>query len=92
MPTEIWIPNGIASGGWATGGFADVDEGIASTPDSNVMTTTDATEPDPVLFDLGVLGGGASVIVDADTVTNVTVRTHARSTGGGSRPGRGLLG
>lgn len=76
MAEETLLPNGDNSG-WPTGSYLDIDEGIASA-DANVLSTT--TDNDLVIVDLG-----DSAVVDGDTVTNVTIKIHGRSTGSGGK-------
>jgi len=74
MTIETLVPNGD-DGGWPTGSYLDVDEGIASVDGVFLETNTD---PDVVILDLS-----ASAIVDGDTVNSVTVKIHAKDGAGG---------
>lgn len=78
MSTETLVPNADDSG-WPTGAFSDIDEDFA-TPDGAVMRTTDAE-----LDDILILDFGDSSVVDADTVTNITVDLRALCSGTGGK-------
>ncbi len=78
MAEETLVPNADDSG-WPTGAFSDINEDFGS-PDAAIMRTTDAELSDVLILDFG-----ASVVVDADTVTNITVDIRALCSGSGGK-------
>ncbi len=77
MAEETLVPTSDA--GWPTGTFADIDELIVNA-DAAVMRTTDGE-----LDDILTLGFGNSAVLDADTVTNITVNIRALCSGSGGK-------
>jgi len=88
MAVEYWYPNGN-DGGWDTSLHTNADEGLNPGPgldndssgpdDANFLRET--TEGITLRLDLGP-AGGSSVIVDADTVTQVRVFIRATRNAG----------
>jgi len=76
MTVETLFPNGD-DGGWPTGGFANIDEGIAS---ADGLTYETSIDNDVTVIDLD-----DSAIADADTVNSVTVKIRAKDTGSGGK-------
>jgi hypothetical protein len=76
MAFERLLPN-VDDGGWVTGTFDDINQGVNQPTDGNVMATV-------VKGDAVVLGFTASAVVDADVVTQVGFRVRARTTGSGT--------
>lgn len=86
MATETLLPNGDAANGWAVGTFADVNQGV-DTPNDTLVMSDNTTEGKVVTYNMG-----DSIIVDADIVTNVTIRTRAlRGSNAGDSIGLDLL-
>jgi len=78
MATEYLVPNGddVSGGDWATGTFADINNGInGGTPDAAEITSGDGEGLD-VNLDLV-----DSAIADGDTVNSVTIRVRAYTLG-----------
>ena len=73
---ETLVPNGD-DGGWPTGTYANLDEGV---PGDEVAIMSTTTSPDVLILDLS-----ASEVVDGDTVTNITINMWARVTGTGGK-------
>ena len=78
MATETLVPNGDDSG-WPTGAFSDINEDFGS-PDASIMRTTDAELDDVLILDFG-----DSAVLDADTVTNITIDLRALCSGSGGK-------
>ncbi len=78
MAEETLVPDADDSG-WPTGTFADINEDFGS-PDAAVMRTTDAE-----LDDILILDFGASVVEDADTVTEILIDVRALCSGSGGK-------
>ncbi len=76
MAGELLVPNGDDSG-WTSGAFGDIDEEIANVDGALMLTTVN---PDVVILDLS-----ASAVVDADTVTEITIDLWARVVGIGGK-------
>jgi hypothetical protein len=73
MATETLVPDGIASAGSWSGAATDIDEGV---PGDSVAAITTTTDNDVIDLNLS-----ASAVVDADTVTDITVNISALTTG-----------
>jgi hypothetical protein len=79
MTTEYLVPNGddVSAGDWATGTFANIDNGInGGTPDDN--TTIGSGDGEGLVVNLDLVD---SAIVDGDTVNSVTIRARAYTDG-----------
>lgn len=86
MATETLLPNGDAANNWDAGTFADVNQGV-DTPDDGLTMSDASNEGELVTFNMD-----DSAIGDADTVTNVTIRTRAlRGSNSGDSLGLDLL-
>jgi len=71
MATELMLPNGDSANNWDVGTFADVNQGV-DTPNDTLLMSDASLEGAVVIFDMD-----DTAITDADTVTNVTIRTRA---------------
>lgn len=83
MATDTLVPNSDDSG-WDTGSFADVDEGVL-TPDDDATKVVETSRNTTMLFGLT-----STVVVDADTVTNISVDVRARSDKASSNSNLGI--
>jgi len=71
MATEVLLPNADSVNNWDAGTFADVNQGV-DTPNDSLLMTDGSNEGEIVTFDMD-----DSALADADTITNVTIRTRA---------------
>lgn len=86
MATETLLPTADSVNNWDAGTFADVDQGV-DTPNDTLTMSDASLEGEIVTFDIA-----DSIIEDADTVTNVTIRTRAqRGSNSGDSLGLDLL-
>lgn len=75
MSTDKLLPNGD-DGGWPTGSYLNIDEGIASA-DGSVLSTN--VDDDTVVIDLT-----STVVADSDVVTALDIVVRVNYTGGGT--------
>lgn len=86
MSTEVLLPNGDSVNNWDAGTFADVNQGV-DTPNDSLTMSDGSTEGEIVTFNMD-----DSALADADTITNVTIRTRAqRGSNSGDSLGLDLL-